>query len=85
MSKPTRAEAIAEQEQLVFDILNEEFTELVKEIHISTVAIGGIDTLNINNLAISKVDLVASSSGLFEGVISNNYKSLFRRCQQIAS
>ena len=28
MSKPTRAEAIAEQEQLVFDILNEEFTEL---------------------------------------------------------
>ena len=28
MSSPTRAEAIAEQEQLVFDILNEEFTEL---------------------------------------------------------
>ena len=55
----------------------EELTNLVKEIHISTVAIGGIDTLNINNLAISKVDLVASSSGLFEGDISNNYKSLF--------
>lgn len=55
----------------------EELTDLVKEIHISTVAIGGIDTLNINNLAISKVDLVASSSGLFEGDISNNYKSLF--------
>jgi len=28
MSNPTREEAIAEQEQLVFDILHQEFTEL---------------------------------------------------------
>tara|TARA_B100000287_G_C20625178_1_gene777483 strand:- start:1027 stop:1644 length:618 start_codon:yes stop_codon:yes gene_type:complete len=54
-----------------------ELKNLVKNIRIPSVAIGGINFNNIGQLAISKVDLIATSSGLFEGDIKKNYISLF--------